>query len=217
MKFAIIAIFVSLCVATTMAHGHYGHEDNYHQHHKVHHDNHHKDHHDDDHKGHHEDHQEGHHDYYSHPKYEYKYGVKDLKTEDIKEQWEERDGDKVHGGYLLKEADGTIRVVNYHADDHTGFHAEVKTIGHAEHPEGYHKDDHHNEHHYDDEHHHDEHHYNDDGHDEHHHNEHHIEYKHDDKHHVEYKHDDDDHSQHHSGYDNNPYHGYYDSYLHPIH
>ncbi|XP_061390338.1 histidine-rich protein PFHRP-II-like [Musca vetustissima] len=81
------------------------------------------------------DHKEDKHEYYAHPKYEFKYGVKDLKTEDIKEQWEHRDGDKVHGGYLLKEADGTTRVVNYHADDHSGFHADVNTIGEAKHPE----------------------------------------------------------------------------------
>ncbi|XP_005184986.1 larval cuticle protein A3A-like [Musca domestica] len=84
---------------------------------------------------HHDTKEEVHHDYYAHPKYEFKYGVKDLKTEDIKEQWEHRDGDKVHGGYLLKEADGTTRIVNYHADDHSGFHADVKTIGEAKQPE----------------------------------------------------------------------------------
>uniref|UniRef100_A0A1I8NKZ5 Cuticle protein n=1 Tax=Musca domestica TaxID=7370 RepID=A0A1I8NKZ5_MUSDO len=86
------------------------------------------------------------HEHNSHPKYEFKYGVKDLNTEDIKEQWEHRDGDKVHGGYLLKEADGTTRVVNYHADDHSGFHADVKTLGHAKHPEthhSHHEDEHH--------------------------------------------------------------------------
>ncbi|XP_061386930.1 histidine-rich glycoprotein-like [Musca vetustissima] len=153
MKFVIIALIVTLCVAMTMAQGH---QDHYEQHQGHHSEEHHEDHHD----NHHVDHK----DYYSHPKYEYKYGVKDLKTEDIKEQWEERDGDKVHGGYLLKEADGTIRVVNYHADDHTGFHAEVKTIGHAEHPQTHHKDDDH-------------------------HDEYHIEYEHDDhysQHHNEY-------------------------------
>ncbi|XP_061394202.1 cuticle protein 19-like [Musca vetustissima] len=88
------------------------------------------------------EHKEVEHDYYAHPKYEFKYGVKDLKTEDIKEQWEHRDGDKVYGGYLLKEADGTTRVVNYHADDHTGFHADVKTIGEAKHPESHHHESH---------------------------------------------------------------------------
>ncbi|XP_073838012.1 uncharacterized protein [Musca autumnalis] len=74
------------------------------------------------------DHQE----YYSHPKYEFKYGVKDLKTGDIKDQWEHRDGDHVKGSYSLKEADGTTRIVEYHADKHNGFNAVVKTIGHPE-------------------------------------------------------------------------------------
>ncbi|XP_073843702.1 uncharacterized protein [Musca autumnalis] len=76
-----------------------------------------------------------HHDEYVHPKYEFKYGVKDPKTGDVKEQWEERDGDKVKGGYTMKEADGTTRIVEYHADKHSGFNAVVKNIGHAHHPE----------------------------------------------------------------------------------
>ena len=33
----------------------------------------------------------------------------------------------------MDEADGTKRVVSYYADDKTGFHAEVKRIGHAHH------------------------------------------------------------------------------------
>lgn len=36
---------------------------------------------------------------------------------------------------MLKEADGTTRVVEYTADDHNGFNAVVKKIGHAHHPE----------------------------------------------------------------------------------
>ncbi|XP_073841455.1 uncharacterized protein [Musca autumnalis] len=80
----------------------------------------------------------GHNDYYSHPSYEFGYGVKDLKTGDIKDQWEERDGDHVKGSYTLKEADGTTRVVDYHADGHHGFNAVVKKLGHAHHPETYH-------------------------------------------------------------------------------
>ncbi|XP_073841468.1 uncharacterized protein [Musca autumnalis] len=95
----------------------------------------------------HGEHKDAEHDHYDHPKYEFKYGVKDLKTEDIKEQWEHRDGDKVHGGYLLKEADGTTRVVNYHADDHSGFHADVKTLGEAKHPETHHHESHTTAHH----------------------------------------------------------------------
>ncbi|XP_061397850.1 adult-specific cuticular protein ACP-20-like [Musca vetustissima] len=78
-----------------------------------------------------------HHDYHSHPKYEFKYGVKDLKTGDIKDQWEHRDGDHVKGSYTLKESDGTTRVVDYHADGHNGFNAVVKKLGHAHHPETY--------------------------------------------------------------------------------
>uniref|UniRef100_A0ABK9NGD8 Uncharacterized protein n=1 Tax=Glossina morsitans morsitans TaxID=37546 RepID=A0ABK9NGD8_GLOMM len=76
-------------------------------------------------------------DYYSYPKYKYGYGVKDLKTGDIKNQWELRDGDLVKGSYALKEADGTTRVVDYTADKHSGFNAVVKQVGHAVHPHVY--------------------------------------------------------------------------------
>ncbi|XP_023304351.2 uncharacterized protein LOC111686235 [Lucilia cuprina] len=69
-----------------------------------------------------------------HDKYQFDYGVKDLKTGDIKNQWEHRDGDHVKGSYSLKEADGTTRIVEYSADDHNGFNAVVKKIGHAEYP-----------------------------------------------------------------------------------
>uniref|UniRef100_A0A1I8P8X9 Adult-specific cuticular protein ACP-20-like n=1 Tax=Stomoxys calcitrans TaxID=35570 RepID=A0A1I8P8X9_STOCA len=82
------------------------------------------------------------HDYYKYPKYQFDYGVKDLKTGDIKNQWEHRDGGLVKGGYSLKEADGTTRVVEYHADDHNGFNAIVKKIGHAHHPDLYAKSHH---------------------------------------------------------------------------
>ncbi|XP_058463112.1 pro-resilin-like [Malaya genurostris] len=74
-------------------------------------------------------------DYYSYPKYNFEYGVDDPHTGDHKKQWEVRDGDVVKGGYMLKEADGTTRVVEYTADDHNGFNAVVKKIGHAHHPE----------------------------------------------------------------------------------
>ncbi|KAL7734391.1 hypothetical protein ACLKA6_010723 [Drosophila palustris] len=72
-----------------------------------------------------------------HPKYHFDYGVKDAHTGDQKSQWESRDGDKVHGSYSLKEADGTTRVVEYTADDHNGFNAVVKKLGHAHHPQVY--------------------------------------------------------------------------------
>ena len=77
-----------------------------------------------------------HKDYFAYPKYKFEYGVKDLKTGDHKSQWEIRDGDVVKGEYSLDEADGTIRVVEYHADGKTGFHAIVKKIGHAHHATG---------------------------------------------------------------------------------
>lgn len=64
-------------------------------------------------------------DYYAYPKYNFEYGVNDPHTGDHKAQWEERDGDVVKGGYMLKEADGTTRVVEYTADDHNGFNAVV--------------------------------------------------------------------------------------------
>ncbi|PSN33406.1 hypothetical protein C0J52_15265 [Blattella germanica] len=82
---------------------------------------------------HHSDHHvEKHH--HAHPKYEFKYGVKDEHTHDIKEQAEKRDGHKVEGHYKLHESDGTIRTVHYNADKHTGFHAHVERSGHATHP-----------------------------------------------------------------------------------
>ncbi|XP_023720180.1 cuticle protein 19 [Cryptotermes secundus] len=72
--------------------------------------------------------------HHAHPKYEFKYGVKDTHTHDIKEQAEKRDGHKVEGYYKLLEADGTTRTVHYTADKHTGFHAQVVRSGHAIHP-----------------------------------------------------------------------------------
>jgi len=70
----------------------------------------------------------------AHPKYDFKYGVRDEHTHDIKEQAEKRDGDRVEGYYKLLEADGTTRTVHYTADKHTGFHAQVVRTGHAVHP-----------------------------------------------------------------------------------
>jgi hypothetical protein len=66
--------------------------------------------------------------------YEFKYGVRDEHTHDIKEQAEKRVGDKVEGYYKLLEADGTTRTVHYTADKHTGFQAQVVRSGHSIHP-----------------------------------------------------------------------------------
>ena len=70
----------------------------------------------------------------AHPKYEFKYGVNDQHTGDIKEQSEQRDGDVVKGQYSLVEPDGTTRTVKYTSDKHNGFNAEVIKSGHATHP-----------------------------------------------------------------------------------
>lgn len=61
----------------------------------------------------------------------------DPHTGDKKAQYEHRDGHVVKGGYTLKEADGTTRVVEYIAGPHSGFNAVVKRLGHAHHPAHY--------------------------------------------------------------------------------
>ncbi|KAI5645283.1 insect cuticle protein domain-containing protein [Phthorimaea operculella] len=61
----------------------------------------------------------------AHPKYEYSYSVADHHTGDDKQQQESRDGDVVKGSYSFHEADGSIRTVEYTADDHNGFNAVV--------------------------------------------------------------------------------------------
>jgi hypothetical protein len=65
------------------------------------------------------------HDYYDHPRYSFNYGVQDHSTGDIKHQSEFRDGDVVKGSYSLVEPDGSIRTVDYTADDVNGFNAVV--------------------------------------------------------------------------------------------
>ncbi|XP_050669082.1 cuticle protein 8-like isoform X1 [Leptidea sinapis] len=61
----------------------------------------------------------------AYPKYEYNYSVADGHTGDNKQQQEVRDGDVVKGSYSFHEADGSIRTVEYSADDHSGFNAVV--------------------------------------------------------------------------------------------
>ncbi|PZC79474.1 hypothetical protein B5X24_HaOG216357 [Helicoverpa armigera] len=57
-----------------------------------------------------------------------------------KSQHESRDGHVVKGVYSLHQPDGTVRIVEYHADKKTGFNANVKYEGHAVHivPEHHH-------------------------------------------------------------------------------
>lgn len=59
----------------------------------------------------------------------------DPHTGDVKTQHEIRDGDVVHGSYSVNEPDGTVRIVEYTADDHNGFNAVVKKVGTPVHPE----------------------------------------------------------------------------------
>ncbi|CAG9784956.1 unnamed protein product [Diatraea saccharalis] len=63
--------------------------------------------------------------YGAYPKYEYTYSVADGHTGDKKSQQESRDGDVVKGSYSFLEADGSVRTVEYVADDHNGFNAVV--------------------------------------------------------------------------------------------
>ena len=65
----------------------------------------------------------------AHPKYSYNYGVSDGLTGDRKTQHEVRDGDAVKGSYSLVEPDGSVRVVDYTADDANGFNAVVRKVG----------------------------------------------------------------------------------------
>lgn len=69
--------------------------------------------------------------------YKFEYGVEDHHTGDKKSQHEHAHGKELDGGYKLHEADGTVRVVKYHADHKGGFDAVVERIGHAKHPAVY--------------------------------------------------------------------------------
>ncbi|CAH2075415.1 unnamed protein product, partial [Iphiclides podalirius] len=73
------------------------------------------------------------HEEYAHPRYDFAYSVADGHTGDNKSQRESRDGDAVHGEYSLLEADGSVRTVQYSADDHNGFNAVVSNSAPARH------------------------------------------------------------------------------------
>ncbi|XP_017049051.1 trichohyalin [Drosophila ficusphila] len=64
-------------------------------------------------------------DYDTRPQYSFAYDVRDSLTGDDKRQEEKRDGDLVKGQYSLIEPDGTRRIVEYTADDASGFNAIV--------------------------------------------------------------------------------------------
>lgn len=61
--------------------------------------------------------------------YSFEYHVNNPETGDIKSQNEIRDGDVVHGQYGLVEPDGSVRTVEYTADDQNGFRAVVHRSG----------------------------------------------------------------------------------------
>ncbi|XP_045764360.1 uncharacterized protein LOC123866727 [Maniola jurtina] len=75
------------------------------------------------------------HDEYAYPKYDFAYSVDDPHTGDHKAQHESRDGDTVHGFYSLLQPDGSIRKVEYTADDHSGFNAVVHNSAPSIHPQ----------------------------------------------------------------------------------
>ncbi|RVE52432.1 hypothetical protein evm_002826 [Chilo suppressalis] len=62
---------------------------------------------------------------YAPAKYEFSYSVDDPVTGDHKSQRESRDGEVVRGEYSLLQPDGSVRTVEYTADDHNGFNAVV--------------------------------------------------------------------------------------------
>ncbi|XP_028037039.1 larval cuticle protein A2B-like [Bombyx mandarina] len=66
---------------------------------------------------------------YDNPNYNFAYDVNDGYTGDIKSQHESRRGDTVLGQYSLLQPDGIRRTVDYRADDHAGFQANVNSQG----------------------------------------------------------------------------------------
>ena len=58
--------------------------------------------------------------------YEFNYDVHDTHTGDIKQQYEKAHDGAIQGQYSLIDADGYRRIVDYTADDHHGFNANVR-------------------------------------------------------------------------------------------
>ncbi|KAJ9587132.1 hypothetical protein L9F63_028296, partial [Diploptera punctata] len=78
----------------------------------------------------------------AHPKYEFKYGVKDEHTHDIKEQHEKRDGHKVEGYYKLVEPDGTTVLFTTLLTNTLDSTLRCRGSGHATHPIHHHQQHH---------------------------------------------------------------------------
>ncbi|KAF6211073.1 hypothetical protein GE061_014186 [Apolygus lucorum] len=75
-------------------------------------------------------------DYYAEPHYNFAYEVHDSHTGDIKSHKEERKGDHTQGVYMLVEADGSKRVVEYVVEGKSGFNAKVQKEE-SKHPQAY--------------------------------------------------------------------------------
>lgn len=58
-------------------------------------------------------------------KYDFRYSVNEPTYGVVMDQWEDRHGEYVKGGYSMLDADGKIRTVNYEVDGRKGFHAVV--------------------------------------------------------------------------------------------
>ncbi|KAK4880002.1 hypothetical protein RN001_008148 [Aquatica leii] len=71
---------------------------------------------------------------YKNSDYSFSYGVKDMQTGDVKDQWESKQGGVVKGHYSVMEADGMLRTVEYVADKEHGFNAVVKYNTNSHHP-----------------------------------------------------------------------------------
>ncbi|XP_065199854.1 adult-specific cuticular protein ACP-20-like [Planococcus citri] len=69
--------------------------------------------------------------------YAFGYSVKDFKKGTNFNQHENSDGHTIKGQYEVALPDGRMQIVSYHADWKNGYHADVKYVGEAEHPELY--------------------------------------------------------------------------------
>lgn len=76
--------------------------------------------------------------YVTQPKpYAFGYSVKDFKKGTNFNQHETSDGHYVKGEYAVALPDGRMQIVKYNADWKNGYHADVKYVGEAHHPEIY--------------------------------------------------------------------------------
>ncbi|GLV38736.1 uncharacterized protein CBL_05735 [Carabus blaptoides fortunei] len=62
---------------------------------------------------------------YNEVKYDFRYSVDEPSSGVVMDQWEDRSGEFVKGGYSMLDADGKIRTVHYEVDGKKGFQAIV--------------------------------------------------------------------------------------------